>query len=348
MIWREFYVFGDTASKGFGATIEGHDGLSYQGWNQRAQISKNCAILVKLLRKKLKPVDHGIELFLFIDNAMTESCFYKGSSSSKALHALVLRLQVLGIEHNLTIHVIHISGTRMIAQGTEGCSCGFFLEGVMADFTMLSFVELAKTAMEQHPLLFEWKNGTWGGAIDKHSVWILEHESGGKLYLWSPAPAVADVAMEEFVKNWHKCTDTFHVVVVPRLLTPQWRHLFNKVCDFTFVVSPNHSYWPSLMYGPLWVDFAMGSRTSTDLVNAMQGIFCANFCNSQDGWPPCLQAWHAECYSCLGKGIFMMVDIQDELGNTWFTQETRAMQLNGGVKGAHICVSMKSMLATKP
>ena len=69
--------------------------------------------------------------------------------------------------------------------------------------------------------------GTWGGAIDKHSMWILEHESGGKLYLWSPAPAVADVAMEEFVKDWHKCTDIFHVVVVPRLLTPQWRHLFN-------------------------------------------------------------------------------------------------------------------------
>jgi hypothetical protein len=29
--------------------------------------------------------------------------------------------------------------------------------------------------------------------------------------------------------------------------------LFNKACDFNFVVSPGHSFWPDTMFEPLWV-----------------------------------------------------------------------------------------------
>ncbi len=29
--------------------------------------------------------------------------------------------------------------------------------------------------------------------------------------------------------------------------------MFNKACDFTFVVSPGPSFWPVEMYEPLWV-----------------------------------------------------------------------------------------------
>jgi hypothetical protein len=38
------------------------------------------------------------ELFLFTDNSTAESAFYKGSSSSKKLHALVLRLHKLVLD----------------------------------------------------------------------------------------------------------------------------------------------------------------------------------------------------------------------------------------------------------
>ncbi len=36
-------------------------------------------------------------------------------------------------------------------------------------------------------------------------------------------------------------------------MTPWWQQLFNKACDFTFVVSPGASFWPTDMYEPLWV-----------------------------------------------------------------------------------------------
>ena len=44
------------------------------------------------------------------------------------------------------------------------------------------------------------------------------------------------------MKARHKRTDLFHVVVIPRLMTPRWRRLFNKACDFLFIVSPGPSF----------------------------------------------------------------------------------------------------------
>ena len=63
---------------------------------------------------------------------------------------------MLEMEFGVTIHIIHISGKRMIAQGTNGCSRGSLLEGVMAGKDMLTFVDLALPATERHPPLLDW------------------------------------------------------------------------------------------------------------------------------------------------------------------------------------------------
>ncbi len=87
------------------------------------------------------------KFFLFTDNSTAESCFYRGSSKSRHLHTLVLALHLLEMTHGMAIHVIHVSGKRMIAQGTDGCSRGSLMEGVMAGQDMLSFIDLAHTAI---------------------------------------------------------------------------------------------------------------------------------------------------------------------------------------------------------
>jgi hypothetical protein len=55
------------------------------------------------------------EFFLFTDNSTAESCFHRGNSKSWNLHALVLKLRMLEMTYGMTIHVVHISGKRMIA-----------------------------------------------------------------------------------------------------------------------------------------------------------------------------------------------------------------------------------------
>ena len=58
--------------------------------------------------------------------------------------------------YGLLIHVIHVSGKRMIAQGMDGCLRGSLMEGVMAGEDMLTFVDVTKTAVERHPPMLEW------------------------------------------------------------------------------------------------------------------------------------------------------------------------------------------------
>ena len=93
------------------------------------------------------------EIFLLTDNLTAESCFYQGGLKLKLLHDLVLRLCPLKMKYGMLIHVIHVSGKRMIVQGTDGCSHGSLMEGVMAGEDMLSFVDLAKLGVERHPAL---------------------------------------------------------------------------------------------------------------------------------------------------------------------------------------------------
>ena len=86
----------------------------------------------------------------------------------------------------------------MIAQGTDGCSRGSMMEGVMYGQDMISFVDLTRSAVERHSPLLEWVrawtgrptlqpltpegrfeegHGIKGGYLDKHKVWIPNHEA---------------------------------------------------------------------------------------------------------------------------------------------------------------------------
>jgi hypothetical protein len=95
------------------------------------------------------------KLWLFLDNSMAQSCFYKRWSTSKLTHKLVLRLRMAEIWHGFVLHVVHVVGMQMITQGTDGLSRGSFMEGVLTGKNMLSFVDLSLSAVQQHPKVLE-------------------------------------------------------------------------------------------------------------------------------------------------------------------------------------------------
>jgi hypothetical protein len=96
-----------------------------------------------------------------------------------------------------------------------------------------------------------------GGHRDNHNVWIPDHEPAGCMHLWAPPPAVADAMLEELLKARHKRTDTYHIVVIPRLMAPRWRRLFFKAVDVHFVVDPGNAFWPIHMFEPLFIGLIM-------------------------------------------------------------------------------------------
>ena len=196
--------------------------------------------------------------------------------------------------------------------------------------------------------------------LDSHEVWIPTHGDKNELFLWAPQPPVADAALEELLKACHKRTDTFYVVLIPRLMTPHWRRLFNKASDFIFIVSPGSAFWPltclnlcgMALFSP---SHTTGPGASRELhswwrlggtckkcllpVKPMQGIYCRNSSISRGGWPPCLSVWHAECYTSHGQmPLFPMAAIKDKLGNPWHWEEERQKRMMQGVEGAHLCI----------
>ena len=60
------------------------------------------------------------ELFLLTDNIVLDYEFYKGYSSSKHYFELILRLRKLDMDGEIIIHLVYISGKRMIDSGVDG------------------------------------------------------------------------------------------------------------------------------------------------------------------------------------------------------------------------------------
>ena len=64
----------------------------------------------------------GHRLLYFTDNMVIYDVFRKGSSKSTPQWALFLRIKLLELELQCTLQVIHVPGTAMIKQGTDGLS----------------------------------------------------------------------------------------------------------------------------------------------------------------------------------------------------------------------------------
>ena len=84
-------------------------------------------------------------------------------------------------------------------------------------------------------------------------MWIPNHAPGNQIYLWSPPPVIADVALEEALKARHKRQDATHIFLIPMLYSPQWIRLFYKMCDVVFHIPVGTSNWPSAMHESLFV-----------------------------------------------------------------------------------------------
>jgi hypothetical protein len=62
-----------------------------------------------------------------MDNLVTYYIVSGGSSTSLELQKLLRRLKYLEMKLNIRLEVVHIPGTHMIAQGTDGLSRGLRL-----------------------------------------------------------------------------------------------------------------------------------------------------------------------------------------------------------------------------
>jgi hypothetical protein len=150
---------------------------------------RELANLVNFIERSLDRHDlSGSELFIFTDNQTAESAFWKGHSSSPKLFNLVLRLRKLEMTHGIILHVIHVSGNRMIAQGTDGLSRADHSTGVMQGRDIRDWVPLNKSALDREPKLKTWLGDVTKGmnfrTLTPNEWFSAGHEYGN--YIWAP------------------------------------------------------------------------------------------------------------------------------------------------------------------
>jgi len=262
------YGFGDASGSGFGSSYATQNGIQYRFGTWNADVggeSSNFRELKNLVDSLCDKVNidnsriRGLEVFLFTDNSVAEGAFYKGTSSSRKLFELVLRLRLLEMTAGFKVHIIHVAGSRMIQQGTDGLSRGDCNEGVMKGVPMLEYIPLDKTCFQRSPLLkekiawcidpylkaaklearylseLEWFNlghDILGGSLNDDNVWVPHYESG--FNVWCPAPAAGQHAIEQVRLARLKRTSSVHLFIIPHIFTCLWRKQLYRCADIVF------------------------------------------------------------------------------------------------------------------
>ena len=240
-LYKLIYGFGDASGAGFGGSWEVKGTLKYRYglWGSDMDDSSsnfrelgNLTDMVEALEEEEDL--EGAEIFIFTDNSTAERAFYNGTLSSKRLFDLVLRLRLLETRAGCKIIIVHVSGTRMIDQGSDGLSRGSLSEGVMRGESMASFIPLHQNAFERSPTLRSWADkflsgnkhddqleylepedwferghdlngGAWELTMpppNNERQWMPRYKKGR--YIWSPPPGAAPAALEQLRKSRHK------------------------------------------------------------------------------------------------------------------------------------------------
>jgi len=151
------YSFGDASGVGYSLSIfiEGRGILWETGlweWSIKEESSSNYKELKNIVDTLHNYACDGFlrdtEIWMFTDNLVAESAYFRGTSKSRQLFELVLQLRKLEMAAECWIFVIHVARTWMIAQGMDGLSRGDQNAGVMSGMNMLDYVPLHRSAVE--------------------------------------------------------------------------------------------------------------------------------------------------------------------------------------------------------
>lgn len=158
------------------------------------------------------------------DNLVTYHAVRKGTSASPNLRLLIQRLKQYEMEHHCRVEVIHVPGTTMIRQGTDGLSRGLWvtpLHDTSVNYTAALFrpaplsTALICWALQElvsyqpsYPSLLLHDFSSWSGSSLLH-----QH------CLWSLSPTFARQGFLAAVFAWIETSTTAsHIFIVPRVM----------------------------------------------------------------------------------------------------------------------------------
>ena len=277
-----FYSFFDASGSGLGSMLQGKDKNSMmlrigvwstQESKEESSNWREFSNTVKGIKEEAAKgtLRHAL-LFLCTDNSTVESAVSKGNTPSPKLFKLVMELKKCQMEHGFMVHVIHVSGARMIRQGTDGVSRGELGQALKLDKPIREFIPINISALDRTDRLRPWLD-SWMGKdtiVLEPSQWYVEahdirfeksappprslyYEHG--TYLWASPPALGDVALEQLRYARIKRQRSTHIFLIPKLFAYLWWKQLYKCMDLIVIVPVGLSFWPLDMYEPLYLAF---------------------------------------------------------------------------------------------
>ena len=268
------YTVGDASAEGFAIvtqypdmTLTGRDGLWDELFAEGGSNLREAQNFGNHLLDEVKSGNHdGCAVWAFTDNAVWSYVWNKGMSSVKHLFRIAVDLKVACQEHEVFMHMCHISGDRMIATGIDGRSRGNLDAGVSLGHDIRQFLPLDRGAFELAPREMEswcmgWMGSDFSPPLDPMGWHTTGHKPG--CHVWAPPPAAALYALKQLARSRQKRPHhVAHVFLCQRLLwQEEWSKRFEKEIDVWFFLHPG-IFWPHHLFEPLVVgiSFPMKNR----------------------------------------------------------------------------------------
>ena len=123
---------------------------------------------------------------------------------------------------------------------------------------MSTFLPLHLTAGQRSTSVIRWVTD-WAGPErpDDGELHYLAEEGWfepiimGHVYVWTPPPAVADVAVEMMAQSIHRQPYATHIFLCPRLMTAKWMRMVLKATDATWQIPLGSTIWAVSNHEPL-------------------------------------------------------------------------------------------------
>ena len=165
-------------------------------------------------------------LLYFTDNMVTYDVFRRGSSKSTPLWKLFLDIKLLEIELGCLVQVIHVPGTSMILQGTDGLSRGVEMQ-TLGSYKSNSLVSLLWRAAPATPVVLNWILSVLPPLWPASTSWLFQTDFSDwsrssflcRSALWCISPSFARQAILQALSVWVESpTTNGHIFLVPRIL----------------------------------------------------------------------------------------------------------------------------------
>ena len=167
----------------------------------------------------------GRRVLYFTDNMVTYDVFRKGTSTSLPLWTLLLKIKLLELQLHCVLQVIHVPGTTMISQGTDGLSRGVDMQ-ILGSHKSNSLIPLLCRPALPTPELLQWSLAILRQYWPHNPPFLFQTDSSNwnrsdmlqRSIFWCISPAFARQAILQALSIWIESpTDCGHIFLTPRI-----------------------------------------------------------------------------------------------------------------------------------